>query len=106
MTLIHKFAKKLRSLREQYELTQEELADKSDLSVTYITQLESAQKLPSLDTLSKLAHGLRVPIMTLVEFDEPDDKRGREIQLVVQRLEACELGMLRRIRRSIDCLVG
>lgn len=50
--------KNLARLRQQRGLTQEALARKADLSVSYISMLERGQRSPPLDTLEVLAKAL------------------------------------------------
>ncbi len=62
-------SKRLRALRKESGLTQEQLARKADISVKYLQNLEGATpKNPSLLTLEKIAKGLGLTIHAL--FDE------------------------------------
>jgi len=64
------FAETLRTLRRRRGLSQEALADATDLSRPYISQLERGLKSPSLRTLGRLAEALGVSLgemMVLVE---------------------------------------
>jgi len=64
------FAKVLRTLRRERGLSQDALADATDLSRPYISQLERALKSPSLRILARLAAALDVSVsemMILVE---------------------------------------
>lgn len=45
---------KLRNLRKIKQLTQEELAERTDLSKGYISQIESGQSSPSMETFLQL----------------------------------------------------
>ena len=46
--------KRISNLRRQKKLTQEELAEKTDLSTNYISHIENSRSIPSLETLMKL----------------------------------------------------
>ena len=59
MKLIDVFSKKLRKLREKKGLTREELAVKTKLSFSMISQIERAENNPSFDTIETLAKALR-----------------------------------------------
>lgn len=61
--------KKMRALRQQKNLTQEELAERTDLSKGYISQLENNLSSPSLETFFNL---LEVLGTTPKEFFEAD----------------------------------
>lgn len=64
-TLRRRFGENLRQLRRSRGLTQEGLAEKSDLSVDAVRRIEWGTISPSLDTLSKLARGLDISLRTL-----------------------------------------
>lgn len=51
-------------------LSQEELAARSDLDVTYISLLERGLRSPSLDALFAIARGLELPASDLVRHSE------------------------------------
>jgi transcriptional regulator with XRE-family HTH domain len=58
--LDHAFGKTLRKRRLAKLLSQEELAIASNLSRAYISDLEMGKKDPSLFTVFKLSHGLKI----------------------------------------------
>jgi transcriptional regulator with XRE-family HTH domain len=60
------FAEVLRELRKQRGLSQEALADATDLSRPYISQLERSMKSPSLRTLARLAAALSVSVSDML----------------------------------------
>ena len=64
-TVRRKFGENLRELRLSRGLTQERLAEKSDLSVDAVRRVEWGTISPSLDTLTKLASGLDISLGTL-----------------------------------------
>lgn len=61
------FAIRLRELRTSAELTQAQLAEKSELSEGAIKQFEQGRREPTFETLAKLAAGLGV---SLAAFDQ------------------------------------
>ncbi len=63
--LRRRFGQNSRQLRLSLGLTQEGLAERSDLSVDAVRRIEWGTISPSLDTLSKLAHGLDISLSTL-----------------------------------------
>ena len=67
-----KIGNKLRRLRLQRGLTQEELADRCELSKSFISLLERDLTSPSLDTLSDLMEALGSDLPTF--FREKDEK--------------------------------
>jgi transcriptional regulator with XRE-family HTH domain len=58
MQMVERFAENLRRARLAKGLTQEDLADASDLHRTHISLLEKAKRDPKLTTIAKLAEGL------------------------------------------------
>jgi transcriptional regulator with XRE-family HTH domain len=59
-TLVHAFAGNLRRERERLGLSQERLAELTDLHRTEVSLLERAGREPRLTTIVKLARGLGV----------------------------------------------
>ena len=59
-SLADKFASNLKAERMRRRLSQEVLAAKARLSVSYISMLERGQRSPPLDTLEVLAKALAV----------------------------------------------
>lgn len=57
----------LRTLRVQRKLSQEMLAQKAGISVSYVSMLERGQRTPPLDTLETLARALGVTPVSLLE---------------------------------------
>lgn len=57
---------KVYRLRHSLNMTQQELAERSGLSITFISEIENGHKSMSIDTLIKLSKGLRVSLDTLV----------------------------------------
>ncbi|MEI7705723.1 MAG: helix-turn-helix transcriptional regulator [Deltaproteobacteria bacterium] len=65
-SLSEKFAANLKSERIRRKLSQEILAKKAGLSVSYISMLERGQRSPPLDTLEALAKALSVSPASLI----------------------------------------
>lgn len=63
--------KRVRSLRQQQGLTQEQLGEKASLDPTYISGIERGVRNPSLLILSRLARALQVQLTDLVISIEP-----------------------------------
>ncbi len=63
-----RLGRRLRKLREDRELTQEELAGRADMHFTYIGQIERGLRNPSLVNLYKIAKALKVDSSELLPF--------------------------------------
>ena len=70
--------KRVKYLRRLKNLTQAQLAEKVDLSVNYISQIETGIASPSFKTLLLLAQGLGVELKELFDFGEPLNHKKRE----------------------------
>ena len=65
-SLIAAFAVALSAERQKAGLTQEELAERADVSARFISFLETGRRQPSLSTLHALSVGLRISMQELV----------------------------------------
>jgi transcriptional regulator with XRE-family HTH domain len=65
--IIEVFGKVLRELRVKNNISQEKLAEYSDLDRTYISLLELGQRQPTITTIFKLAKALNVSPSALIE---------------------------------------
>ena len=62
------FAKALKNLRIEKNLTQEELAQRSGVDYKYLQKLEGhTPSSPTLSTLEKLANGLGITLVELIQ---------------------------------------
>jgi transcriptional regulator with XRE-family HTH domain len=83
----------IRAHRLQKGLSQGDIEKKTGLLRCYLSRVENGHTVPSLDTLSKIALALDLPIAQFFA----DDSVGR--QLNTQRLTDDELRFLTQIRR-------
>lgn len=65
--LLKQFGERVRNLRKQQKLSQEELAFKADLHRTYIGMIERGEKNITLINIAKLAKALDVSLKQLVD---------------------------------------
>lgn len=68
MDILEKLGKRLRQLREQKRLSQEELAFKAKLSVYYISRIERGKANPSLETVFSLAKAIGISASSLIDL--------------------------------------
>lgn len=61
------FGQRLRYLRRQRNLTQEQLAEAAAISVDMISNIERGINAPSFETIEKLARTLSIPVKALFE---------------------------------------
>lgn len=77
----------LKLIRSSHDLSQKELAQKLGISKSYLSEIESRKKTPSLALLESYGQVFQVPvssILFLVEnFDCPPQKRNAPVSLKV-----------------------
>ncbi len=64
---LKQFAQRLKMLREEQGISQEKLAERSNLHRTYIGMVERLERNPSLVCIHKIANGLGVHITELFQ---------------------------------------
>jgi len=65
--LRHILSKNIKSLRSQRSLSQIELAEKADISIPFLSNIERSNKWPHPETLVKLAKALDVEVYMLFQ---------------------------------------
>lgn len=60
----------LRLLRVFHDLKQNELAERLELSKSYISELEKGNRKPSLDVIEKYASEFNIPVSSILFFAE------------------------------------
>lgn len=96
-----RFGQSVRKHRQRLALTQEALAERSDLSVDAIRRIEAGRFSPTLETLRKLSGGLEASLPTLFQAmgdERPDHiaeicdylarRSGRELKIAWKVLRA------------------
>lgn len=68
--------KRLREIRKLVGMTQEKLADLTDLSPNFIRIVESGRSAPSLKTLNRITQALGVELYEFFQMDLPKDKEN------------------------------
>lgn len=67
----------LRLLRIYHDMSQSELSSTLQMSNSYVSELESGKKQPTLDVLGKYANYFQIPVSSLLLFSEQLGKLGR-----------------------------
>ena len=76
MEIRGQIANRIRQLREAKELTQEELAYRSDVNRTFMNHVENQHRNISIETLSKILKGLEISFKEF--FDDPSFDNVKE----------------------------
>ena len=81
----------IKLIRKERHLTQEQLAERTELTVKYISHLERGLSFPSAESLDKIASALKVPVYRLF-FPEgqtsivPRDVLKRELHRIIDEM--------------------
>ncbi len=73
-TGIKAFGTHLRSLRETKKLSQQELADLSDVAKKTVQRIENGKYSVTMDVLISLTNGLELTLVDMVRFPLPKEK--------------------------------
>ncbi len=68
-----RFATRLRNIREEKGITQEQLAEFIGKTTEHVSFLERGERSPSFEVILDLADALGVPVSYLMNIDQPDD---------------------------------
>lgn len=80
-------ADRIRHLRKQKDISQEELALRAGINTVYFGQIERGQKCPTVDTLYKIAVGLEIPLPDLLRFNtQTADSEDVDINAYMEQL--------------------
>lgn len=95
--------KRIRELRVQNKITQEDLAEQIDLSVSYISYVENGKKKPSLETLIRIANILGVTVDEILagnQLHNPTDYQT-DIDLIMDDFSVNEKRLAFELLKSV-----
>ncbi|MCE4050332.1 MULTISPECIES: helix-turn-helix domain-containing protein [Bacillaceae] len=77
-------AKNLKAIREKKKLSLEKTADLTGVSKTMIGQIERGESSPTLNTIWKIANGLKISFTSLIQHQQPEAKvvKRDEVQVL------------------------
>ena len=81
-------------------MTQEDLSERARISVSFLSMIERGERSPHLETLSKIADALEVPLATLFD-DQGDDGFDPMYRPLIEACRKYNLG-----KRDVDRLVS
>lgn len=114
LALENAIAANVRALRQRYDLSVTELADRIGISKAMLSKIENAQTSCSLGTLARLAQGLDVPVTALIRGAESEressfTKAGQGASITrsgTRQGHVYELlGALRGEHKRLECLM-
>ncbi|MNJ46602.1 anaerobic benzoate catabolism transcriptional regulator [compost metagenome] len=99
---------RIRAIRNAKGLTQQNLADTSDLDYRYIGALERGERNFSIDTLEKVLAALNISLYELVYLskDHKDTENSRqeamdEFMAITEGLTEDQIEILRRVNKEV-----
>lgn len=94
---------KIKRARNDKELTQEEMAEKLDVSVSFISQVESGEKKFNLDRIIQVSKILEKPIDYFVEgYKRKSNEVIDEIIEILKRMSGKKLKLFLKIIKVIE----
>ena len=109
--LTHMVRHRIRQLRLDRNLSQIELSELAGISSDSVNRIESGSRVPSLDTLEKIALVFEMPVSTLVRRDElPKTKQPPSLMRIIYLLrrhspnvhKACEKLLRSALKGFLD----
>ena len=95
---------KIQKYRIKSGYTQENLAEAVDLSTSYVSEIETGKKRPSMKTLEKIAAVLGVPLVALMD-DGPDAEQKKGMEDFLCRKYGADQALI-EIRQDASLLGG
>ncbi len=96
-----KFSDNLRRTRKGLVLTQDQVGEACGLSGKYVGELERGEASPTLETVEKVARGLKVDLLVLVG-DDADRLGTAEVRAaIVKALDELDERTLRQVLRMV-----
>ncbi len=97
---------RLRRLRAQRQLTQENLCERAGISVDAVSRIENGNRTPSLETLERLSLALGVRVVDMVSTgDLPQISHPPSIQRIISLLERQSLSTHETAEKLIKVLI-
>jgi transcriptional regulator with XRE-family HTH domain len=93
---------KLRTLREEKNLSQGDIEKRTGLLRCYISRVENGHTVPSVDTLEKMARALEVPMYRL--FTDEDHVKKPNIPAEAIQSRRVSSKQVRELRAFAKCL--
>lgn len=97
-----KFGNRLRALRSEKKMSQEELSFKAGISAAHLGQIERAEKKPTLETIGKLSEALEISLPELFTFEVSTDYVKKDSEnVVVSKINAQLKGLTAEEQQDI-----
>lgn len=103
MSLKEAFASKLKEIRKQRGLTQEQLAELVDVAPRHISFIETARSFPSSDLIERICSALNITYSTLFDFREDLTREEliNNIYAIIETLDSKKLNYLYKMASEL-----
>ena len=101
-------AERIRHLRKQRDISQEELALRAGINTVYYGQIERGQKCPTVDTLYKIAAALEIPLHNLLCFEllpQTPEETDHYVMQLLKRIPPSKIPQVIRILEEVANLI-
>ena len=97
---------RIRTLRTEQGISQEELAHKAGVSTSHIGKLERGEKNPSLSSIEKVINALEVTFEDLFKYIQPSygDADNTILSLLINKLGTLSIDVQRLMLTHLDSL--
>ena len=99
------FGIRIKELRKNLKLSQEELAERANISAKYLSRIEMGQQFPSIDMLERLAGTLKVELKDFFEFSHGTNNRGELIKNIKNLLEEADDERLKLLVKLVRAVI-
>ncbi len=98
-----KLGRRIKELRKLRKLTQEKLAEQTEISYRFLSRLEVGHKSPSIETLTRLAEALDVELWELFDFGHVADVQElrKTMRKLTQECDKRTLKLVVKVMRAI-----
>ena len=86
-------SRNIKTFRAMQHLSQAELAEKADISIPFLSQIECGNKFPSPAILARLSDALQVPVSDL--FSAREAAKAEDYKFMVDAMRAILNGQLK-----------
>ncbi|MEW6104286.1 MAG: helix-turn-helix transcriptional regulator [bacterium] len=103
MKLEAMLGRKIQQIRKSLGLSQEALANKSDLHPTYIGRIERGEVSPTINVLNKIANSLGLPLDNLLSFEKEKESIPDFFETITlsQKASPKYLDLIKRVLKEI-----
>lgn len=95
------FGKRINIARKEQRITSEQLSERCNINATYLRQIESGRKIPSLPVFVTICQQLRVTPSYLL-FDTLSGNESGDIDALMQLLNTATPSQIRLINAMIE----